>query len=87
VGRKKPRGGETPGARPATDSRREKASMEARGRGEAARKARGAGQVVSLRLSPDAVARLDAAAERAGLSRSAYVERLASELPPAIVNA
>lgn len=39
-----------------------------------------------LRLSPDALARLDAAAERIGLSRSAYVERLASELPPAIVN-
>lgn len=38
-----------------------------------------------LRLSPDALARLDAAAERAGLSRSAYVERLAAELPPAIV--
>lgn len=38
-----------------------------------------------LRLSPDALARLDAAAERAGLSRSAYVERLAGELPPAIV--
>lgn len=41
---------------------------------------------VLLRLSADAVARLDAAAERAGLSRSAYVERLAGELPPAIVN-
>lgn len=41
---------------------------------------------VLLRLSADAVARLDAAAERAGLSRSAYVERLASESPPAIVN-
>ena len=39
-----------------------------------------------LRLSPDALARLDAAAERAGLSRSAYVERMAGELPPAIVN-
>lgn len=38
-----------------------------------------------LRLSPDALARLDAAAERAGLSRSAYVEKLAGELPPAIV--
>lgn len=40
---------------------------------------------VKLRLSPESAARLDAAAERIGLSRSAYVERLASELPPAIV--
>lgn len=39
-----------------------------------------------LRLSADALARLDAAAERVGLSRSAYVEKFASELPPAIVN-
>lgn len=52
---------------------------------ERVRKERGTGAVVSLRLSPDAVARLDAAAERIGLSRSAYIERLASELPPAIV--
>lgn len=52
---------------------------------EAVRVERGTGQVVSLRLSPAALARLDAAAERAGLSRSGYVERLAGELPPAIV--
>ena len=41
---------------------------------------------VKMRLTADAVARLDAAAERVGLSRSAYVEKLAGELPPAIVN-
>lgn len=39
----------------------------------------------ALTLSPDAWARLSAAAERTGLSLSAYVERLASELPPAVV--
>lgn len=50
---------------------------------EEARRARGAGVVVTARVSQDAVARLDAEARRRGLSRSALIEALAAELPEA----
>lgn len=50
---------------------------------EATRKARGAPTVVSVRLSAEALVRVDAEARRRGVSRSALIEALAVDLPPA----